>query len=105
MSKQDQNDNPVVFPDKWAKVLKDLPEFKETAEAASEEDLKKIVVECEGNIYSIEKDKADNTKLNAAKELVKDYSQPYRDAIKTQTAKIKYALFLLESKGVDLDNN
>jgi hypothetical protein len=36
--------------------------------------------------------------------LVKEYKAPYTDAIKAQTAKIKYALFLLEGKGVDLDN-
>lgn len=98
------NNEPVTFPEKWAKVLKDLPEFKENADAASTEDLKKIIVTSEGNIYTIDKEKAENTQLNAAKELVKDYSAPYRDAVKVQTAKIKYALFLLEGKGEDLNN-
>lgn len=93
------NNEPVTFPEKWAKVLKDLPEFKENADAASTEDLKKIIVTSEGNIYTIDKEKDDDTKLNAAKELVKEYSAPYRDAVKVQTAKIKYALFLLEGKG------
>jgi hypothetical protein len=96
--------NEVVFPDKYAKVLKDLPEFKDTADAASTDDLKKIIVTCEGNIYTVEKEKDDDTKLNGAKELVKEYSAPYRDAIKVQTAKIKYALYLLEGKGEDLNN-
>lgn len=95
---------PVTFPEKWAKVLKDLPEFKENADAASAEDLKKIIVTSEGNIYTIEKEKDDDTKLNASKELVKEYSAPYRDAVKVQTAKVKYALFLLEGKGEDLNN-
>ena len=95
---------PTMFPEKWAKVLKELPEFKDTADAASTDDLKKIIITCEGNIYTIEKEKDDDTKLNAAKDLVKEYSAPYRDAVKAQTAKIKYALFLLEGKGVDLDN-
>lgn len=95
---------PVTFPEKWAKVLKDLPEFKENADAASTDDLKKIIVTSEGNIYTIEKEKDDDTKLNAAKELVKEYSAPYRDAVKVQTAKVKYALFLLEGKGEDLNN-
>lgn len=99
-----KNTDPVVFPEKWAKILKDLPEFKDTADASSTDDLKKIIVTCEGNIYTIEKEKDDDTKLNAAKDLVKEYSAPYRDAMKVQTAKIKYALFLLEGKGVDLDN-
>ena len=99
-----KTNEPNVFPEKWAKVLKELPEFKDTADAASTEDLKKVIVTCEGNIYTIDKEKDDDTKLNAAKDLVKEYSAPYRDAVKVQTAKIKYALFLLEGKGVDLDN-
>ena len=103
MSKSDDQ-MPTTFPNKWMKVLKDLPEFKDTADAASTEDLKKIIVACEGNIYTVENEKASDVKLNAAKELVKENSAPYRDAIKVQTAKIKYALFLLEGKGVDLNN-
>jgi hypothetical protein len=101
----DKDDNmPVTFPEKWTKVLQKLPEFKETADAAGTDDLKKIVVECEGNIYTIEKEKDADTKLNSAQELVKEFSEPYRDAIKVQTVKLKYALFLLEGKGVNLDN-
>lgn len=95
---------PTTFPEKWAKVLKDMPEYKDTADASSVDDLKKIIVTCEGNIYTIEQEKEDDTKLTGAKELVKEYSAPYRDAVKVQTAKIKYALFLLEGKGVELDN-
>lgn len=92
------------FPEKWAKILKNLPEFKDTAEAASTEDLKKIIVTCEGNIYTVEKEQEADSKLNGAKEIVKELSEPYRDAKKVQQAKIQYALFLLEGKGVDLDN-
>lgn len=95
-------DTAPIFPEKWNKVLKELPEFKETADAASVDDLKKIIVTCEGNIYTVEKEKDDDTKLNGAKDLVKEYSAPYRDAVKVQTAKVKYALFLLESKGTEL---
>ena len=93
---------PITFPEKWLKVLKDLPEFKDTADAASADDLKKIIVTSEGNIFTIEKEKESDTKLNAAKEVVKEFSAPYRDAIKVQTAKIKYALFLLDGKGEEL---
>lgn len=103
MSKKD-GQTPETFPDKYGKVIEGLPEFKETADAASEEDLKKIIVACEGNIYTIDQEKAADDKLNGAKEIVKDLSEPYRDALKVQTAKIKYALFLLEGKGVDLNN-
>lgn len=104
MSKKDKDAAPTTFPEKWYKVISKLPEFKDTADSASEEDLKKIIVTCEGNIYTIDQEKADDVKLNGAKELVKDYSEPYKDALKVQTAKIKYALFLLEGKGVELDN-
>lgn len=101
---KEKDQTPATFPDKWWKVLQSMPEFKDTADAASEEELKKILVMSEGNIYTIEQEKDADVKLNGAKDLVKEYSEPYRDAIKAQTAKIKYALFLLEGKGVNLDN-
>ena len=95
---------PSMFPEKWNKVLKDLPEFKDTADAASSEELKKIIVQSEGNIYTVDNEKENDVKLNGAKELVKEMAAPYRDAIKVQQCKIKYALFLLEGKGEDLNN-
>ena len=101
MSKN-QDQMPTTFPEKWNKVLKDLPEFKETADSSSSEDLKKIILTCQGNIFNIEKEKEQDIKLNAAKENVKEFSAPFRDALKVQTAKVKYALFLLEGKGVEL---
>lgn len=104
MSKKKDDQAPTTFPEKFYKVISQLPEFKDTADASSVEDLKKIIITCEGNIYTIEQEKAEDVKLTGAKELVKDYSEPYRDALKVQTAKIKYALFLLEGKGVELDN-
>ena len=85
-------------------VIINRHEDKVVKNVISLDDLKKIIVTSEGNIYTIEKEKDDDTKLNAAKELVKEYSAPYRDAIKVQTAKVKYALFLLEGKGEELDN-
>jgi|SRR6185369_16520079 hypothetical protein len=103
MSKKD-GQAPVTFPEKFAKVIDKLPEFKDIADAAGVDDLKKIIITCEGNIYTIDQEKAADIKLSGAKDLVKEYSEPYRDALKVQTAKIKYALFLLEGKGVELDN-
>ena len=103
MSKKDDQ-APTTFPEKWLKVIEKLPEFKDTADAASVDDLKKIIITSEGNIYTTDQEMAADVKLTGAKEFVKQYSEPYRDAIKAQTAKIKYALFLLEGKGVDLDN-
>ena len=92
------------LPKKWDNLIKKMPEFKDTADAASKEELEKIIVECEGNIYTIDKEEESNIKLSAAKEAVKELSEPHRDARKHQQAKIQYALLCLESKGVDLDN-
>jgi hypothetical protein len=102
--KDDAEQAPTSFPEKWWKVIQKLPEFKETADAASVDDLKKIVVTCEGNIYTLDQEKEADINLTAAKEIAKDLSEPYRDATKAQMAKLKYAMFLLEGKGVDLDN-
>jgi hypothetical protein len=89
---------------KWDDIIKKLPEFKDTADAASVEELKKIIVECEGNLYTIEKEMEADVKLAGAKDAVKEYAAPHRDAKKAQQAKIQYALLLLEGKGVDLNN-
>ena len=104
MSKKKDGAVPSALAEKYQKIIDKLPEFKDTADSASIEDLKKMVVTFEGNIYTIEQEKKDDTKLNAAKELSKEYSVPYNEALKVQTAKVKYALYLLENKGVDLDN-
>jgi hypothetical protein len=89
---------------KWDDIIKKLPEFKDTADAAGVDELKKIIVECEGNLYTIDKEVEADVKLAGAKEAVKEYMGPYRDAKKAQQAKIQYALLLLEGKGVDLNN-
>lgn len=104
MSKKDKDVAPTSFPDKWWKIIIGLPEFKDIADAASVEDLKKIIVSSEGNISAVEKAKEADAPLNGAKDLVKEYSATYRDATKCCTAKIKYALFLLEGKGVDVSD-
>lgn len=101
MSKKD-NKAPTEFPKKWWDIIKDVPEFKDIADASSVDDLKKIIVTCEGNISLVEKEKEEDTKLAGAKDLAKEFAAPYRDAMKMQTAKIKYAIFLLEGKGVEL---
>jgi len=98
----DDNDMPVTFPKKWSKILESMPEFKEIAEQSSVDDLKKIIVLSEGNISNIEAAKEADHKLNAAKELVKEASAPYSDAIKCQMCKVKYALFCLEGKGIEI---
>lgn len=88
------------FPDKLAK---NLPTgFQDEANSLDEAGLKRVIIESEGNLSTIDKEKQADHKLTAAKELVKDLSGAYRDATKAQSAKIKYCIFLLENKGVDL---
>lgn len=90
------------FPEKWSKKLP--TGWQDTASTMTEEELKKVIFECEGNIYTIEKEKAADVKLQGAREIVKEHAAPYRDAKSTQEAKIKFALYLLENRGVDLDS-
>lgn len=103
MSKKDEV-SITGLPKKWGDLVKKNPEFKDTADAASVEELKKIIITCEGNLFIIQKEVDADTDLASAKEKVKDLSSAYREAKNMQQAKIQYALLLLESKGVDLDN-
>jgi peroxiredoxin len=104
MSKKTDMDasNLTGLPAKFDKILKSLPEFKATAEAASAEELKQIIVVSEGNVFNMMTSKDNDTKLSGAKEIVKALSAPYSEAIKCQQAKIAYALHLLQSKGAEL---
>ena len=104
MGKKDNSGPLTSLPKKWDDLIKKMPEFKDTDDAADVDGLKKIIVECEVNLYTVSKEEDDDTKLSAAREMVKEMSAPYRDAKKHQQAKIQYALLCLESKGVDLDN-
>ena len=90
------------FPSKWDKVIQKIPEFKDIADNSDIDELKRIILQCESNIYVVEKERENDEKLIAAKEVIKEIMEPYRDSLKIQNAKIKYALFLLESKGVDI---
>lgn len=96
--------NVTGLPKKWDNIIKKMPEFKETADAAGVDELKKIIVEAEGNLFTINKEEEADIKLASAKEMAKNLSEPHREAKKYQQAKIQYALLLLEGKGVDLDN-
>lgn len=92
-----------TFPDK---LLKKLPSgFTDEMESKSVEEIKKTLFDCEGNIYTIEKAKENDHKLNGAKDLVKDLSAPYTEGKTVQATKIKYCLYLLEGRGVVLDKS
>ena len=107
MSDKTDKDTSYVtgLPKKWNDIIvKKMPEFKETADAAGVDELKKIIVEAEGNLFTIDKEEEADIKLASAREMAKTLSEPHREARKYQQAKIQYAVLLLEGKGVDLDN-
>ena len=104
MGKKDNAGPLTSLPKKWDDLIKKMPEFKDTADAADVAGLKKIIVEAEGNLYTASKEEEADMKLTGAREMAKELAAPYRDAKKHQQAKIQYALLCLESKGVDLDS-
>jgi hypothetical protein len=106
MSKKTDKDaaNLTGLPKKWDNIIKKMPEFKDRADAASEEELKQIIVTAEGNLYTLAKEEEADVKLAGAKELVKTLSEPHKEGRKFEGCKIQYALLLLEGKGVDLDD-
>ena len=103
MGKKDNSGPLTSLPKKWDDLIKKMPEFKDTADSADVDGLKKIIVECEGNLYTVTKAEDADVQLTVTRERSKELAEPYRDAKKHQQAKIQYALLCLESKGVDLD--
>lgn len=96
------SDTEDSFPEKLSKKLP--TGWTDEIQSADTKELKKIMVDCMGNIHTIEKEKDSHEKLNAAKALIKEYMQPFNEAKGVQSAKIKYCLWLLESRGVNLDS-
>ena len=97
MSQKDQDQG---FPNKWEKKLP--TGFKDDADSFDVEKLKSTILESESNLVTIDREMQQDEKLQGAKGLVKDLSSSYREAKGSQTAKIKYCLYLLENKGIDL---
>lgn len=89
------------FPKRWKSKLPDG--WTDGADSMQNEELEQVIVDCEGYLYTIDRAKDNDTELVKAKEALKEMGASYRDAKATQTAKIKYALWLLEGRGVDLD--
>lgn len=88
------------FSPKWAKVLANMnSSFQGEADAMSEEDLKRVILEAEKSIEEQSKLEEADEALKAAKENVKALAGGYRDAAKYQMAKIKYSLFDLARMG------
>jgi hypothetical protein len=83
------------------KVLKALgSSVKDEMDAMDETDLRRQIVAAEASIRETEAELADDEKLQGAKEIVKDLQKGYTEVKKAQKAKVKYALHLLDEKGV-----
>lgn len=88
------------FPNKWYKVLsKFASDFTDAANGKSDDELRKEILKAESEIYNIEIAKAEDVKLSGAKDLIKELAAPYNESKSIETAKLKYAIYLLESRG------
>lgn len=82
-------------------VLKKLPVgFAEEAERMGEQELRDTIVQANNTKKRIQDEMEADDKLNGAKQIVKDLSEPYSDAKKAQDAKIEFCLRLLDEKGL-----
>jgi hypothetical protein len=86
------------------KIVKKLPpEFVDAINGMKDEEIKQRILTCEQNLYDVEDAKEADEKLQAIKEEAKAYAAPYRETKNLETAKIKYCLFMLESRGVAIN--
>lgn len=91
------------FPDRYAKHV---PEhWVPSAESMSKEDMEKAIVECEMALDASEKEAADDLKILQLKEDLKMYQEGYREVKKVQTSKIKFLLYLMNSRGYDVSTD
>lgn len=104
MTKKDDGNG---FPKKWAKLLS--PEWIAGADSKSTEELKKNIIQLEQAISATEKDMDADPALNGIKDKMselkdelKEKAAVYKDTIVESTAQIKYAVHLLDSRGVQV---
>jgi len=90
----------TIFPDKYRKKIE--PEFLDNVNAMDTEEIKKRLLEQESAVYDAENEKEEDKELTEAREKVKEFSKPYREKKAQATAKIKYCMFVLENRGVNL---
>ena len=97
---QEEQDKKLTTMDKLKKKLeKTVPEFLDSVEGMGVEELKKQVMTCEKHIYEVDVGMENEEKLDAAKDIVKEFSAPYRETKTLQQNKIKYIMHLLQEKG------
>ena len=90
------------FKDKYMKKIKDVPDFIGSVDSMDTDEIKRKVLECEAHICDIEKSVEEDQELQDAKEKVKEFSKPYRESKSIEQAKIKYCMFVLENRGIEL---
>ena len=86
------------------KLISKLPKgFVDEVASMSSEAMEDAIVASEANIRRVEAEREGDEKLRGARELAKDLSAPYADAVKAQRAKIEYLLWQLEERGELID--
>lgn len=92
-----------IFPKKYMKKLDEFAQgYVETVEGASTDELKKFILASEQSLYEIEHEVQNNANILKQKEDLKRDIAPYNEAKQTETAKIKYCLYVLEGRGVKI---
>lgn len=91
-----------TFPVKYMKKIVEIPDFVDGTNSLDTDEIKKKILETEGNLYEIDNAKEEDDELMKAKEKAKEFAQPYRDSKALETAKLKYFLYILETRGINL---
>lgn len=86
---------------KRGRKAKDLisEEFRNMVAAAQDDELKTKIVNLSKNEEEVIKTRGEDTALNDAKELTKELSGPYSDALKEIKARRRYVLKVLQERG------
>jgi hypothetical protein len=88
------------FSPKYSKILAaSNSSFMGEADAMSEEELKKVILDAEKSIVEQEALAEQDEQLKAARENAKVLGSGYKDAKAYQTSKLKYCLFCLDKMG------
>lgn len=85
------------------KLLKKLPtEFIDAIDQMNTDEIKARILTCEGHLFDIQNALENNEKLLKAREEVKSLAGPYRESKNEEMSKIKYCLYILETRGINL---
>jgi Asp-tRNA(Asn)/Glu-tRNA(Gln) amidotransferase C subunit len=91
------------FPVKYMKKIADIPGFVEGIDSMDTDEIKRKILETEGHIYDVDRSKEADEELSKLKEKVSEILKPYRETKAIETAKLKYCIYVLESRGIALN--